>query len=177
MVSGEGFVVVGIRSIVVLKTGVVWTLFSYMEMWWVTDSEKFSEKRDLWSLMTIAFHQRFHSTICIFPLCVSYLWMKSYQALLCLTIKLSMHKFHKTLYFFLVIHVHIVVTIYTGTISFYAIHYIIYTFLCNTICVPWPAKVTPLPCCHKMLTNYCDMICLTCSHFFLLSKCVMNCEG
>ena len=32
MVSGEGFVVVGIRSIVVLKTGVVWALFSYMEM-------------------------------------------------------------------------------------------------------------------------------------------------
>ena len=36
-------------------------------------SEKFSEKRDLWSLMTIDFHQRFHSTICIFPLCVTYL--------------------------------------------------------------------------------------------------------
>lgn len=39
------------------------------------------------------------------------------------------------LFLSVLIHAHIVVTIYTGTIYFYVIHYVTYTFLCNTICV------------------------------------------
>ena len=78
MFSGEGFVVMGIRSIVVLKTGLVWALFTVT---WKCDELRFQKssqkKRDLWSLMTMAFHQRFHSTICRFPLCVTYLWMNT----------------------------------------------------------------------------------------------------